>query len=93
MRQPKTTAATDTSRDLPEDLMDPEMAYYDTLWPDRVAREDEIRRAYAMNLALEAAPYDKAVALAGDITAFLKHGPRGGNVVEVHTRPTEPPSC
>lgn len=75
--KPKTKA----DLDLPEDILDPQVAYFDALYPnrDKPATREEIRRAYSMFLVLELAPWipvgqDKVVPLAADIEAYLKEG-------------------
>lgn len=77
--------------DLPEDIMDPEVAYFDSLWPSRCSKDgkEEVRRAYAMYIAAEMvmpAP-DKVVPLAADIEAYLRDGrvPGRGEVSAMFT--------
>lgn len=74
--KPKTKEDTD----LPEDIMDPEVAYYDALWPSRNTRDGkaEVRRAYAMDIASDIVCVlggrDNIVTLAADIEAYLREG-------------------
>ncbi len=83
-------AKTKADLDLPEDILDPEVAYYDSLYPSRntPATQAEIRRAYAMDIAAELTVYgqtDKMVPLAADIEAYLKEGKVPGRGVREAT--------
>lgn len=72
-----------------------EEAYLDALTPkDTKPRLGELRRAWALKIAMMLSPFDNLIKAAEDIERYLKDGPRLGKVSTLrgHNLPDTPES-